>query len=380
MVQLTDVRTPENFKTTFQVTVDDGFFIAVNQPADIDKKAFTRVAADEPGLFQNVRLQGPTLYTSEQPCTFYSTSPNIMKIYFEDAGGGWNALKIRPLNSVAQTMLTPAHFSLTCEKTAPFLTFEVNRFSSEFEELRNPGIFSQFCKFVNLTPFNRTDDRSKVPGKKGFVRLNSASSSMALREIAFQSWKTMTFAVRFNTMPVKATFFSMAAEGAWTGIYCCMVATPAGNGQIKMHFEHRQPRSPNQNTPVSEWLFSLNSWFLFTVVNTESGLNFRAQWLDTVAQSGNTGAPILINLTNGYTFYRANATSKPAPGQPQEMCHIGFGTNDNYEWMPNYVDTNFNYDIAWVHYFDYAATDADIKKDAACEWMYTQFPRSLNSY
>jgi hypothetical protein len=80
---------------------------------DIDKKVFTRIAADEPGLFQNIGLQGPTNYTSTQPCSFYSTTPNMMKIYFEDAGGGWNALKIRPLNSAAQQTFVPSNFSLT---------------------------------------------------------------------------------------------------------------------------------------------------------------------------------------------------------------------------------------------------------------------------
>jgi hypothetical protein len=380
MVQLTDVRTPEDFKTTFQVIVDDGFFIAVNQPADIDKKVFTRVNADEPGLFQSIGLQGSTTYTSNQPCSFYTTSPNIMKVYFEDAGSGWNALKIHPMNNVAQKILTPTHFSLTCEKTAPFLIFEVDR-SNEFEELRNPGIFSQFCRFVNMTPFYRADDRSKVPGKKGFVRLNS-SSCMSLRNIAFQSWRTMTAAVRFTTMPVKATFFSMASGQPGSGPYCCMVAIPAGNGQMKMQFEHRGLDGINRITPVPEWLFSLNSWFLFTIVNIGTGFIFKAQWLDTVVQSGNVGATKTIDLTSGRanTFYGINATWNPAPGQTREVCDVAFGTSVYQGWSSMYTDTNFNYDVAWVHFFEHVASDGDVKRDASCDWVYTQFPRELNSY
>jgi hypothetical protein len=387
MVQLTDVRTPENFKTTFQVTVDDGFFISVNQPADIDKKTFTRVNADEPGLFQSIGLQGPTTYTSQQLCNFYSTSPNIMKIYFEDAGGGWNAMKMRPLNGTAQQILTPAHFSLTCEKNAPFLTFEVNRSSSEFEELRNPGIFSQFCKFINLTPFNRTDDRSKVPGKKGFVRLNSASSCLSLRNIAFQSWKAMTVAVRFTTMPVKATFFSMASGQPGPGPYCCMIATPSGNGRMKMNFEYRNPSvGGNKQLSVPEWEFSLDVWYLFTIINVDVGLYFAAQALDTVRSGGNIGAVKFVDLawtgwgSWGSKFYKPNATWNPAPGQAYEACDIAFGTSIYPGWSSMYVDSRFNYDIAWVHYFDQNIREADIKKDAACEWVYTQFPKSLNTY
>lgn len=387
MVQLTDVRTPENFKTTFQVTVDDGFFISVNQPADIDKKTFDRVNADEPGLFQSIGLQGPTTYTSQQPCNFYSTSPNIMKIYFEDAGGGWNAMKMRPVNGTAQQMLTPAHFSLTCEKNAPFLTFEVNRYG-DFEELRNPGMFSQFCRFINLTPFNRTDDRSKVPGKKGFVRLNSASSCLSLRNIAFQSWEAMTVAVRFTTMPVKATFFSMASGQPGSGPYCCMIATPAGNGRIKMNFEYRNPSlGGNKQLSVPEWGFSLDVWYLFTIANVKEGLYFLAQELDEVARTGNLGAPKFVDLGygsgpwgGGSSFFKPNATWNPAPGQPREACDVAFGTSLYQGWSSMYVDSRFNYDIAWVHYFDGKGNNNDIKKDAACEWVYTQFPKSLNSY
>jgi hypothetical protein len=386
VVQITDVRTPDDFKTTFQVTVDDGFFIAVNQPADIDKKTFDRVKADEPGLFQNIGLQGPTTYISQQPCTFYSSSPNIMKIYFEDAGGGWNAMKMRPLNGTAQQILTPSHFSLTCEKNAPFLTFEVNR-SSTFEELRNPGIFSQFCRFTNLTPFNRTDDRSKVPGRKGFVRLNSASSCMSLRNIAFQSWRAMTVAVRFNTMPVRATFFSMASGQPGSGPYCCMIATPSGNGRMKMHFEYRNPSvGGNKHLSVPEWEFSLNVWYLFTIVNVDTGLFILAQSIDEIVRSGNPGAAKFVDLawtgwgSWGSKFYGMNATWNPAPGQPREACDVGFGTALYPGYSSMYVDTNFNYDIAWVHYFDQQLRGDEIKKDAACEWVYTQFPRSLNSY
>ena len=381
MLQLTDVRSPTDFKTTFQVTVDDGFFIAVNEPVDIDKKVFNRVAADEPGLFQNIGLQGPTTYTSTQPCTFYSTSPNMVKIYFEDAGGGWNALKIRPLNGTAQQTLVPSHFSLTCERNAPFLTFEVDRVSSEFRELRNPDIFSQFCVFRELTSQNRTDDRQSVPGKKGVVKVNSARSCISLRNIAFQSWKTMTFAVRFTTMPVKATFFSMASGRPGNGPYCCMIALPNGNGSIRMQMEYRGLDGRVQSAPISEWWFSINQWYFFTIINTGSGLYFRAQSMSG-AQGGNLGAGRTIDLTNGRanTFYGYNATWDPAPGQPQEACDVAFGTALYQGWASMYNDTVFNYDIAWVHYFDYTATDADVSRDANSDWIYTQFPKELNTY
>jgi hypothetical protein len=381
MLQLTDVRTPTDFKTTFQVTVDDGFFITVNEPADIDKRVFKMIGADEPGLFQNIGLQGPTNYTSTQPCTFYSTTPNMMKIYFEDAGGGWNALKVRPLNNTAQQTLVPSNFSITCERAAPFLTFEVDRTSSEFRELRNPDLFSQFCYFIYTSAQNRADDRLTSPGKKGFIKMNSSNSCISLRNIAFQSWKSITFAVRFTTMPVKGTFFSMASGQPGAGPYCCMVAIPNGNGTLRMQMEYRSLDGRVQTTPVPEWWFNINQWYYFTIINTGSGLNFRAQSM-AVAQGGDGGASKLIDLASGQanTFYGYNATWSPTPGQALEACDIAFGTALYQGWASMYNDTVFNYDIGWVHFFDYAVSDADIKRDANSDWIYTQFPKKLNTY
>jgi hypothetical protein len=380
MLQLTDVRSPNNFKTTFQVTVDDGFFIAVNEPVDIDKKVFTRVGADEPGLFQNIGLQPPTTYTSTQPCSFYSTTPNIMKIYFEDAGGGWNALKMTPLDSTAKQTLLPSNFSLTCERNAPFLTFEVDRTSSEFRELRNPDMFSQFCLFKGLDVNNRADNRNVTPGKRGFVRLNSARSCISLRNIAFQSWKTMTFVIRFTTMPVKATLFSMASGRPGSGPYCCMVLLPDGNGAIRIQMEYRGLDGNVQITPTSQRV-AINYWYYFSIVNTGSALKFNILSM-SYAQNGYRDVSNFVDLTNGRanTFYGYNAIWDPAPGQLQEACDVAFGTALYQGWASMYNDTVFNYDIAWIHYFDYVTTDEDLTRDAKSDWVYTQFPKKLNTY
>jgi hypothetical protein len=305
----------------------------------------------------------------------------MMKIYFEDAGGGWNALKIRPLNGLAQQTLIPSHFSLTCEKNAPFLTFEVDRRASEFRELRNPDIFSQFCKFDGLSIKNRTDDQNVTPGKRGFARLNSSDSCISLQNIAFQSWKTMTFAVRFTTMPVKATFFSTSFGNS--GYYCNMTALPNGNGTVRMQIEYQGLGWGGSIVDINEWWFAINRWYYFTIVNTGSGLNFFAAHLSNQAQAGNMGANRLINLTNGRadTFYGYNATRDPAPGQALEACNVSFGTG-RYKGVPRiYHDSNFNYDIAWIHFFDYALTNGDnVTRDANSDWIYTQFPKKVNTY
>jgi hypothetical protein len=280
-------------------------------------------------------------------------------------------------------MLVPSHFSLTCEKNAPFLTFEVDRRSSEFRELRNPDLFSQFCRFTGIEVRNQADHQNVTPGKKGYVKVNSFNSCISLRNIAFQSWKTMTFAVRFTTMPVRATFFSMASGRPGSGPYCCMVALPNGNGSIRMQMEYRGLDGQPQNVAMSEWSFSINQWYHFIILNMGTALWFFAPQLTNQSQKGDLGNNRSVNLTNGVanTFYGYNATRDPAPGQALEACNVSFGTG-RYKGVPRiYHDSNFNYDIAWVHFFDYALSDEeDVKRDANSEWVYTQFPKKLNTY
>ena len=94
MLQMTDLRAPVDFSATFSVLVDDGFWVSVNNPATIDEEAMQKYGTiDKPGLFENLGLQGPTQYNSVACTPFNAATPNIMKLYHEDAGGGWEAFK-----------------------------------------------------------------------------------------------------------------------------------------------------------------------------------------------------------------------------------------------------------------------------------------------
>ena len=169
MLQLTDLRAPSDFSLQFQVNVDDGFWVAVHQPAAIDEKALSQpgVTIDEPGFFENLGLQGPTTYRSRSCTPFHKNSPNIMKLYHQDAGGGWASFMFSASGCSGTPALDQMYLSLTCEARAPFLTFEISS-RSRFEELRNPGIFNQFIGLTGLDIHTRTDERSSVPGKKSF--------------------------------------------------------------------------------------------------------------------------------------------------------------------------------------------------------------------
>ena len=377
-VQMMDVRAPSDFSAKFVVTVDDGFWIAVNQPADIDKTAMIQQSADTPGLFENLGLQGPTMYQSNSCTPLTASKPNIVKMFFEDAGGGWNAFQVTPQICNGINAFQPQYYSLTCEARAPFLTYEVGK-SGNFEELRNPGLFGQFLGAGGYQTYSRTDDRSSVPGKKAFIRLIGSSSAVNMPNIAFQSWKTMTFAVRFQTMPVKETLchlFPGASRSDSFGI----IATAVNGSQAKIHIEHHYIGG-NRIFNTSH-VITIGTWYLFFVNNNETSLSLYGNSIDSfLSPRGNYGSWTSMTSIDNGRLWNKNATWSPAPGQPAQPCNIAFsGGNFQGQWGGMYGSSSFQFDLAWVHFFDKQITFEDLLRDCKADWIYTQFPDSYNKY
>lgn len=375
MLQLTDIRAPNDFSVKFRVTIDDGFWIAVNQPADIDKTAMNQVNADSPGLFENLGLQGPTTYQSTQCSDFTSSKPNIVKMFFEDAGGGWNAFQMTPLPCSGNSAFNTPYYSLTCEENAPFLTYEVNPKNSLFEELRNPGLFGQFLGLKALEYHTRTDEKMAVPGNKGFIRLNNSSSLIDMYNIAFQSWKTCTFAIRLQSMPVKETIVKFAL-GSY---YLSIITTPISGNISSISIEHTF--SGYKQTQTTSFQLVLSKWYLLYVQNTGSDFKIFCNGMDELVNS--KGKSASITITGKTKLYSKNGTWAPAPGQPFEACTIMLGSNGflgNPNWPGMYATSSFNYDLAWIHFFQQYTSDNDIFREVSTNWIYTAFPSSYNTY
>ena len=372
MLQLTDVRAPVDFSVKFKVTVDDGFWISVNQPANIDKTAMNQGTADQPGLFENLGMQGPTTYQSNACTAFHSTMPNITKLYHEDAGGGWAAFVFSAIACSGTPALDYKYLSLTCEARAPFLTYEVSNTSSIFEELRNPGLFGQFLRLVGMDYHIRTDEKTSVPGKKGFVRMNSANSAIDMSNIAFQSWKTMTTAIRFVSMPVKESIINITS-GKY---YFNVIATNNGtNGAITIESNINGTQVINTYNQIP-----INTWYLLRIDNLGTGFSLAFDTISSIIDRKGRLNPVTVN--SRIQLWNINGTSNPAPGQTQEACKILIGTNG---YMGNallkyYSTSAFNYDIAWIHFFDGITNDDDIKREAIVNWKYTQFPSTYDTY
>lgn len=378
-VQMMDVRAPSDLSVKFTVTVDDGFWIAINQPAHIDKTAMAQTVADAPGLFENLGLQGPTMYQSNTCTPMKASTPNIVKMYFEDAGGGWNAFQVTPQICNGINAFQPQYYSLTCEARAPFLTYEVGK-SGAFEELRNPGLFGQFLEVSNPQYHLRTDERSAVPGKKSFMRMNGSGSYVYMPNIAFQSWKSMSFAVRFQTMPVKETLCRIIM-GSFGENYSIIAKPINGNTSI-ISIQHGGMGGYYKRFNTNYYL-SIGTWYMFYINNNKHGFDLYCNSIDGFTSSGGAATVTQLPGINGmnYPMWGVNATQNPAPGQVGQSCDIMFSggryPNENSGIVGS---SSFQFDLAWVHFFDKTLTREDVVRECKADWVYTQFPDSYNKY
>ena len=376
MVQLTDVRATAEFAVKFNVTVNDGFWIAVNQPAAIDKIAMGQTSSDKPGLFENLGLQGPTNYQSNACTAFHAAKPNIMKLFYEDGNRG-NALLFRAIGCSGAPTLSPNYYSLTCEANAPFLTYEVGDKSNAFEELRNPGLFGQFLPVVGMDYHVKTDERSSVPGKKSFVRLNSANSIINLQNIAYQSWKKVTFAIRLYSMPVKETLIGLAFGNAGT-FYYNIICTPINGSTAGLSIEYTIGNGVQKMQ--TGFQLSLTTWYLIQIDNKGSGFTLSCDTFNDIISRKGATTPSVSVMGNS-TLYGMNATWSPTTGQKYEACNIMVGTNGYAgSWASMYGTSSFTYDVAWVHFFDTILGATDIYRECKADWSYTQFADSYDTY
>ena len=375
MLQLTDLRAPNDFYSKFRVQVDDGFWIAVNQPVGIDKTAMNQADADSPGLFENLRLQGSTTYQSKECSNFSASTPNIVKIYYENAGGGGFIFQLNVDGCGGRQHFQPPNYSLTCESRAPFLNYEVNQESGLFEETRNPGLFSQFLGLHTLDVHLRPEERTSVPGNKGFVRISNVNSLIDMPNIAFQSWKTVTFAIRFHTMPVKDTLIKFAIGSS----YLSVIVKPINGSTAGVSVEHNFTGATE--TELTTFQLSLTNWYLISIQNTGTEFIIFCNSFDQLISSKGKGTSITI--TGNKRLFKDNATWSPAPGHPSEPCTIMLGTKYFMGipgWAGMYSTSAFQYDLAWVHFFQQYTTEDDIYRECMTNWKYTQFPKSYNNY
>ena len=373
IVHLTDIRAPADASIKWNVTVDDAFYITVNQPSEYDETALQWGNVDKPGHFASMLGQAPTAYRANACTPFNASKPNITKVFFAD-GGGWGAFDVKSTACNGPDPNQSKYYSLTCEPRAPFLTYEVNIKTGIFEELRNPVIFGKLRGGTKgLDNHIRTDERNGVPGKKGFVRIKS-DSAIDIPNIAFSGWKTMTIAFRLTAMPVKESLVHLIFGTHSANMYCSLIVTPLNGSTATATIEYNIGQGVKTVSTGSR--MNLNTWFILGIHNNGVGFDWFIYDLEYLQEAdGNTSLGIISIRGNGLLY------STHALWGGHERCTVMLGSGGFRHHFPYmYASSVYSFDIAWVHFFDKKATMNDIQRDCLSDWVYTQAPASYNSY
>jgi hypothetical protein len=372
MIQLFDLRAKSDFTNKFTVNADDTFWIAVNQPAGIANWAFNSGSQqDGIGFFSNIGIQGVNVYRSASCSNYYSATPNITKLYYSDAGGNSRTFQINvEACSGTQTFL-PQYYSLTLEPRAPFLNFEVLSSGNTFDDTRNPGLFSNLITNTNTEYHTRPEEMNYVPGRKGFMRFTNNSSVLSLTNIAYQSWGTCTFAFRLQSMPVKDAIFSFRVYNKFFIIYL----VPINGSTAQMRIQTNITTNNSIYDDVTNFKLNIGSWYYMEVAQNGSGFDIYCDSFENIIQNGNfTTQYTRINSSDSITTPINNGLF--VQGSPYN-CNISIGGKAS---GLNFANSSFQFDLAWVHFFDFYINASDAVKDCKASWIFTQFPESLNTY
>ena len=374
MLQMFDVRAPTDFTTNFTITIDDSFYVAANQPADIAKLAFSTVGLNQTNLFSNMYMQGPTTYSTENCFNYYAATPNITKIYYTDSGGGGHTLQLQARGCTGYPSFSPPYYSLTCEPRAPFLNFEVLADGS-FDDTRNPGLLTNLISAGGLEVHNRPEERAATPGNKAFVRLTNNTSNCNITNIAYQGWGTCSFAFRLQSMPVKDAIFSFYVQT----YFCVIYLVPVNGSTAQIRTWTNMTRDGSNWDGTAGQTVTVGPWHYMEVAQSGRGLDIYCDTIDNIVKNGNYTTGGNSMLTPGVLYTPVNnGLYNPGPiGGGGYNCNVGFGGQASGS---GFMSASFIFDVAWVHFFDSYINAADVVRDCKADWKFTQFPDSVNTY
>ena len=328
VLYMTDLRVKQPVSVTCHVT-SKGFWLFLNQPALMDYTASRHLTDRIPVNLPGLLLDFHDTETRMQ----IGTGPQLMKFY----------------GSPSDTCLMECHasqdvtYSLTCDTRAPFLTFEVDPVSRTFQELRNPGLFS-FCSMRSLEMYTRTEERMSVPGQKGFARMNSSQSGIHLSNIHAGSWRTLTIAFRMISMPIKETLFHIMGPDAFFSI----VLTTINGSTAEMRLEeNKQGKTRVIPTP---YRLGVNHWYTIVIQQTE-GMRVH------LVPYGQPALPPVYAIRQDSLFGK-------------RLCNLSLGTQGTKAAST----TSFQYDVAWIHLYDYGDASVPIPLYGDTSFPHTPLP------
>ena len=183
--------------------------------------------------------------------------------------------------------------------------------------------------------------------------------------IAYQSWGTISFSIRLLTMPVKETIINFATGSTNAQYFCNIIAKPINGSTAGIYISHTFKDGKTWTTTSTPYTLSLNKWYLFFISNNDIGLDIYCNSIDELIS--NHGNAVMTSIRTTNKMYNANDSTQ---------SNIMIGTKNFKTWPEIYSTTSFNYDIAWIHFFDYYTNADDIYRDCMANWIFTQFPNS----
>jgi hypothetical protein len=344
-----------------------------NQPYDkeysLKKHNVTR--ADENGLLYDLETIStkPVSITSNSVTTYKKITPNITKIFYQNAGGTIPVFHIK--STSGDYNFSQQYFSLTLELRAPFINFEVSQDGKRFEDTRNPNLFSQNCSHTSIDIHNRTDERHLIPGNKGFVRYTNNSAFTTIANISYLSWKTATIAFRLQSMPVRDAFISFWVHNK----HCILYLKPINGSRSMMYYNTNITTNNLTYDGVTNFTVDVGQWYHLKVVQTEVGLDISCDSFNNILSNKKYTTHILkISDRNSITTNINNGLYV----QGKENCSIIIGGKGfiGYEFNTSALQ----FDIAWLHLFDYDISNDDVVKDCKAGWGFTEFPSAMNRH
>lgn len=357
---LTDIRVPQDTQIRFQIYVDDGFVMAKDSLWKNGIEPMVN-SADEDGLFAANFLQVAT-YQAKNCWSMSGTQANILKVYYNDAGGGNHMFNLQAAGCNGGGQFGPIPgVSLTRETVAPFIAFE-NLVIGGFADIRmyeclNFAIYGN--SFNNLIVMGDGASVLQSPNGRGWTRMNSGASNLVLRNLAWNAWSAFSFVFRINTMPVNDFLFSMGSGGASVAVFL----SPVNGGTAVVNYYSTLGGSNPSSGVRTGIQLTQGVWYYCLVMKDSAGTMLTCSFTDLKNAQGRSDTWFAIGNTNN-SFTTSN-NGVPISTTPANSV-IQMGTGSNIAML--------SWDIVSWHIWGQGQVPISgltVQRDAKYDWRWT---------
>lgn len=355
---LADLRSKADQQVILDLTTGGNTVLALNQKIRLDQQGTNTDGFLNPD---------PGVVGWKSQCwSLKSSAPNLLKTYSSSVPGV--SLSLLPCTA-AQTAPLPLPTAAR-EQSSPIFQFELNPLTgrSTLDELR----FYEWFQPSNtgLIAYGQSDSLLKSPGNNGFTRFSQGSANYHLNNISTSAWQTFTFVFRYNTMPVREWLFEMGVGSGQSATYLQVFLTPLSGSSATVNY------NSNAGVPYGgAWAnvrtgiaLELGQWYM-CIVSQNGPASSATAWnvafvsLETAVQTG---------WDLSVTQPSSNAFSAAAP-TGNAVINTTFGA-DTYIHMGgwNFGTPSFNWDLAWLHFFNQVPDVQTVQRDATNNWIVMQ--------